>query len=823
MSADHSPSHNRFHPPTWVVWGTVCGAVAAYLLLFFSQPSVIGDGRGAGQPVSRLVDFLQILLWEQRLESMAGYGRFELSVWDRLPSAVGIAVWLGLAAWIGWPFVQRLSRPRSRQAMPDTGGEANAASRLARSARPAADVTAVELTRLEEVAVSVLVGLSLLSTLTLLLGLAGGLGGRVPLAVGVGCLVIAAGVASRGVPLRDWLAVFAPLRRVPNWLRNHLRLESEQERARRPQPKGVDPRSLPAVWLMRLVPVVTCVLAFLMFYGSLMPPWEFDVVEYHLQAPKEYHQAGAIRFNEHNIYANMPLGAEMHSLAAMTLVGGADGWWTGGLIGKGITGSFSLLVAALLGGFVGRRLGTWNGWVAAGTLLATPGNAHVAMAGLIDMVVAAYLLAAVILLIEWWPKLCRPDPPLSGMLLICLLAGTAAACKYTGVVFVTLPIYAALAWGAWQSRNRRTATRAALAMLVGMLLTGFPWYAKNFVWTGNPVFPLATGLFGTGGLDAAQVERWQAAHRVPANGYTPAAAWESLVQVFLTSPFLQPALIVLLLCGVVVTASGLLERAWGRFSRSSSTGPPKGGLPAGDLPAGQLPKQSGGRAAAQWGQAWFWLMLWIGVVWWGATHRIDRFLLPALPLACGLASLGAAWISRRLGLSLAAAIVLLGMAYGVHSMVSGTIGDNRFLVSLRALRTDAGSDDLPGRIIPPIGWANEVLDGDETQLLLIGEARAYDFRMPIVYSTCFDRSLAEEWLRDQSPEQQRSNLHRAGITHVMVNWSELERYRSDGNYGFSDWPQRTDIAGLVESEVLRPVGSPFDSRVVEVFAVDEER
>ncbi len=42
--------------------------------------------------------------------------------------------------------------------------------------------------------------------------------------------------------------------------------------------------------------------------SAMMPPFDFDVREYHLQAPKEFYQAGKIGFLPHNVYANMPFG-----------------------------------------------------------------------------------------------------------------------------------------------------------------------------------------------------------------------------------------------------------------------------------------------------------------------------------------------------------------------------------------------------------------------------------------------------------------------------------------------------------------------------------
>ena len=70
----------------------------------------------------------------------------------------------------------------------------------------------------------------------------------------------------------------------------------------------------------------------------MVPPMDFNVCEYHLQAPKEFLQQGRIASLPHNVYANMPLGAEMLSLLGMVLAGD---WWAGGLVAEGITAAFT--------------------------------------------------------------------------------------------------------------------------------------------------------------------------------------------------------------------------------------------------------------------------------------------------------------------------------------------------------------------------------------------------------------------------------------------------------------------------------------------------
>ena len=77
-------------------------------------------------------------------------------------------------------------------------------------------------------------------------------------------------------------------------------------------------------WLLALV-IAPFVLV--MILGSMLPTIDFDVLEYHLQGPKEYYQTGRIAFQAHNVYTSMPFGVEMLHLAAMEVMG--DWWWGG--------------------------------------------------------------------------------------------------------------------------------------------------------------------------------------------------------------------------------------------------------------------------------------------------------------------------------------------------------------------------------------------------------------------------------------------------------------------------------------------------------------
>ena len=83
----------------------------------------------------------------------------------------------------------------------------------------------------------------------------------------------------------------------------------------------------------------------LMILGSMLPTIDFDVLEYHLQGPKEYFQAGRIAFLPHNVYTNMPFGVEMLHLLGMEVL---NDWWWGGLVGQLLVAFFGPATAILI-------------------------------------------------------------------------------------------------------------------------------------------------------------------------------------------------------------------------------------------------------------------------------------------------------------------------------------------------------------------------------------------------------------------------------------------------------------------------------------------
>lgn len=679
----------------------------------------------------------------------AGGTGSQFNVFDRLLPLCLSAAWLAVASWIGRPLLGRLGK---------------------------------HIGTAESLALSCLAGLSLLSTTTLLIGLFGALS-RVTFLIVVGLL-----------------ALFS------TWLRTRL-LRSVTDSDELTKESVADfQNGQVANWLWRLVPVSAVALAVAYVLSSLMPAFEFDAVEYHLQGPKEFYQAGRIAFVPHNVYLNMPLGAEMHSLAMMVLVGGDDGWWLGGIVGKTITGSYSVLAALLVGGFVRRHFGTTAGWAAAALLLSAPGNLHVAGCGLIDSALGAYLMACVICLTELVKRRSQADlaswlHQLSPMALF--FAGSAAACKYTGLIFAVLPCLLFVSVIGRKLWCHRPAIQSLALSIVALSITVFPWYLKNLAATGNPVYPLVNQTLGAGNLTAEQAQRWNKAHQVPVandgSKYGLSTLSNSFTQIVFRDDFLPITLMPLVLSGCVAIPMAL------RRSRNGT-------------------RNTMNQQLRDWTfHPSFLSMLvaaWIFLVWFFLTHRIDRFWLPALPMMAVIAGVMVHWLQVNRLQSFAALCVLISTIYGGLISLSNLQCDSRWFVAYSALRNDIGTKESPGRVPRAISWINTNLSPD-ARLLLIGQAQAYRFERAIQYAICFNTPIGEDELRNRSVEEQRKWLKSAGFTHILVQWSEIDRYRSPGNYGFSTWPTREDIETLVQSGVVRRITEdwPVDIGSAELLEV----
>lgn len=587
------------------------------------------------------------------------------------------------------------------------------------------------LTRLERFVFAAGVGLSLVSLTTFVLGLCGLLQPGYFVAPGLVVLVAAAGYRARqrsATPTR--LAVDESFDATLST--GQLQLSDR--------------------WLWLGLPFLLVIVA-----SAMLPPVEFDVREYHLQAPKEFYHQGRITFLPHNVYANMPLGAEMLALAGMVVTGD---WWTGALVGKLLIACFAPLTALALLACGGRCVSPAAGFVAALVYISIPWIALVSTQGLVDGVLACYLFLAFYAAWLWNDAARQSAEGKSAAALAALtgfLAGSAVAVKYPAVVYCVMPLAGFFAYSAVQPirskqpSSRRQVWQPLLLLTLGCALACGPWLVKNWVLTGNPTYPLLYSVFGGATRTDQLNAQWSRAH-VPPN-FAISDLLQRIAGITLTSDWLSPLI-------VPLAALAFLN------PRSR-----------------KLAAVTAGYVAL------------IFAAWWLLTHRIDRFWVPALPLAALLAGIGATWSNLSWWRGTLAALAVVGLSFNFAVTASGHLVDNRYLADLEVLRDD------PAVVEPWHRWLNEHA-GEVERVLLVADAQPFDLQVPNLYNTVFDANLLEQLARDRTPEQVRKALNERGISHVYLAWREVERYRSPGNYGITDFLQPQVFDDLVAAGVL---------------------
>lgn len=569
-------------------------------------------------------------------------------------------------------------------------------------------------------------GLTGLGTITLGLGRLGGLAPW-PIRVGLGLLAIAGNGWEIIATIRDRRAV-GPSQ----------------------HPKGHRARSLRAVVLFAMVAGPFLIL---MVLGSMQPSVDFDVLEYHLEGPKEWYLAGRIAFLPHNVYTTMPFNVEMLHLLGMVVLGD---WWHGALAGQFLVMLHAPFAAAAIA-LAARRFGTPRAaWFAAVVYLTTPWiyrlSVFAYVEGPLGYYHAALILAAAL---AWSSSDHKPHSTVLALWTVAgALAGGAMACKYPALISAVLPFGLLAMAAGW----RRRSWAIPMAFAVGVAVAVGPWLVKNVVDHGNPVYPLAYKVFGGHPWSPDREAKWSAAH-----GSRP-ITWRDLT-------------------------AGLLDVA-GRNDWQSP-------LYLAFAPLAFL--KLGSRRIA--------LLLWVYAAyvfatWWLLTHRLDRFWLPILPALAILAGLGADWSRRRAWSVLLTLIAAVSVATTWIYCTTYLAGFNQWTDDLDALRDDAFQSASP-----TLAWLDEHLP-PQAKILLIGQAAVFHMRHEKIYNTVFDEEVFETLARGRTPSQVRHSLDTLRVTHVLVDWSEIARHRKPGGYGFTDFVQPEVFAQLVRAGVLEPIPGP---------------
>jgi hypothetical protein len=532
----------------------------------------------------------------------------------------------------------------------------------------------------------------------------------------------------------------------------------------------------------------------------------YDVLSYHLPLPQEWLAMGRLAPLEHNVYSYLPSyveaafyhlavlradppGPTERSLAWGLLADDGNGVIACQFLSVGIAlfaaWALCALVRAALASGVGehaeRREPPRTAMLYGAVFLGTPWIVVTGSLAYNDLAVVALGAGALLAAMDD-----RLRPPVRGALAGALV-GFACGAKPTAI-FMVAPVVGLALLGFHRpptgkpGRTRIVAVLFAAALgLLGIL----PWLVRNWTYSGNPVFPQMTSIFGSGHWSAEQAQRFAAAHRfdgsmldrirmlILPDGSDPMGV--------VHRGLLHPQWFAFFLAvGAALLALGAMRMSERRRSRPA---PARGIFP------GAPALLAAGLAL----QVIAWLFL---------THVQSRFLIPLAITGVPLIALALTSIAARTwaGVAIAGAALLacLQLIASIGLFASQNSGmPNLFLLLGPGGRTgelwreraaDAGTaaaTEITDDPWPEL-YANYTL-APSARLYLLGESRALYFTVPLVYNTTWDPwPLADEMrAAPGDPAAWVEALRARGITHILASYAEIERLSRSGR-GWAD-------------------------------------
>ncbi len=540
-----------------------------------------------------------------------------------------------------------------------------------------------------------------------------------------GWLQTGGGIGAWAVLAVGWLlALFA--------LRNRLPAPSKPT-------GGLDWSALP---LLAAAPAV----AVLLVAATSAPGWlwsseahGYDVLEYHLQLPREWLARGSLTPLAHNVYSFEPsyVEAAYYHLAilldpfAARPADGAIQAATACQLLHAVLMIWAACEVALLAARFASRLTA----IAAGAVAISVPWAVVTGS-------MAYNEALLIGLLALCWRLIESRPTGAPMLaLIGFLAGAACGAKLTALGGVAMPLGVVLL-------VRSPASlwpKAIIACTLGGLIALGPYLIRNFAALdgGNPFFPLFMKALGSVHWTAEQMGRWDKAH-------APDKSWLERPAVLWTMGAAHAQWAGLWLIALLAAPAALLDQRRRRAAGAALL-----------ILALQLA---------------FWLAL---------THLQSRFLLPCLPPLVVLVALGIEELVRRARwLALVLAVVLpagLG-CWCIHLYGQERGGRPATYIDGVMLRTGVGSAGIDPGFLRELAAANSDVylthfTDASRGVYLFGDATPFYVLRPVVWHTTWDTSPLGEIIRAHGDDHRAwaAALIERGLPLVLVNEAELSR------------------------------------------------
>jgi hypothetical protein len=463
---------------------------------------------------------------------------------------------------------------------------------------------------------------------------------------------------------------------------------------------------------------------------SALPPTLNDELIYHLAIPKAWLATHGGFFFPDNIYAYFPQSGELFFMLGL----GTAGEMAAKLFHVAFGFLLFLAVYRFASGILDRR----HARLAAFALFAVPTIMAIISAAYVDLTFTLFAFLAVVSIGEYFRSRDLRHCFLAGLML-----GGAIGVKYTGLQMTAL-VLCLVAVHRLRTPDLPILKPVALIALPAAVCA-LPWFVRNWVLTGWPMFPFALPFFSIGpGLNwdperAGLFLRFLQAFGAPPDGGTLIGTLTAPVRVFFQGRF---------------NSAEFFDGVTGPVFLL--------------IPLLLLPKK------ARKGIAVLAMFSVLFLVYWAFSTRQVRFLLPVLPFLCillahGCQSAGKRWLTGFVGL-----LLIFGVFLGAREIAKKAPWD---FWAGRVSRAEYVVRENP--ILSIYSDANR-LTGPGDKLYLVNMRN---------YGYCLDRAwegdfVFERYRLDRLLESKPSlteileYFERSGTTHVMINRKSFSSNRT---------------------------------------------
>ena len=455
----------------------------------------------------------------------------------------------------------------------------------------------------------------------------------------------------------------------------------------------------------------------------LTPEIGQDALTYHIGVPKMFLEHHGIYSIPGNIFANYPFFGEMLYIWGVSL-------W-GEILPKGTHFAIAGFILFSMWKF-GKRYVHENSFDFLPLLLffTIPSvfiNAHVAYC---DLILTFYVFVSLYAFVNWF----HTEDTL-WLILCALFSGISMSTKYGGLSFPFIGTLGVL----WVCKKMGISSRKAVHLLFVYILfsfiTGAPFYLKNWIVTGNPLYPFFYQIFGGKGWSLQQA------------GY---------YDVFIKS------------LGMGRDLLDYLLLPWNLSFRARMNSPFFDGIigPAFIL---ILPFAIGMRKVSIEIKILLVYCL-LAFIFWASSAQQIRYLMPIFPFLAIIASLTFSYYRNKKAIfTLLCVFITTGLLYNGYYIVT----DFRKIRPLSVLMGQEDEDAFLTRMIPSyaiLKYVNTSLPEKSYIFTIYMKNLSYLFNRPFYSDSMFESYTIESILKkSKTPEDVRLALKKRGFTHILYD------------------------------------------------------